>query len=184
MFIKTPIDPMGHKLRDTSTEDTLAYASGIVTALTVELNAEKRANRIAQVQILELKAQLARREAELEECIAQTGQPSHQPQHGHTDLKPMSRDEAIKALELNAARNRNLEVEVKALLTRVLALIIVLECLRLTCVCSWIRLACLMCLRLRPNPPASLVVSKHPLANPNQLRRSIPDPLCRKTHQY
>ncbi|KAL6297924.1 hypothetical protein BKA93DRAFT_754537 [Sparassis latifolia] len=109
------------------------YASAVVASLQLELDAERRAHvqtrDQAESDLISLNAQLARREAELETCIVH---PCHdQPTAGPSSLRlttqmstedklppavaMFTREEAIKVLEITAAKNHALEIEVKEL---------------------------------------------------------------------
>ncbi|KZT66103.1 hypothetical protein DAEQUDRAFT_730596 [Daedalea quercina L-15889] len=117
------------------------YAKAIITSLREDLELERNAHaqtRVhAEAEILSLNARLAQREAELEARILQTSGlqlPLHAAEeaplatgqrqrsgHPSADKPPsalpqLTREDAIHILELTAARNRELEVEVHHLL--------------------------------------------------------------------
>ncbi|KAH9941488.1 hypothetical protein B0H21DRAFT_752566 [Amylocystis lapponica] len=120
------------------------HATAVVTSLRTELEAEREAHACtrehAESEILALTAALARREAELEACVVHADHmapapkpedvalPRRPPQAEAAPrrdelvgprLQPFTRQEAIKILEISAARNRALEIEVKSLIDRV-----------------------------------------------------------------
>ena len=93
-----------------------AYSAALITALREECERERSAHSDALRRIAELEAQLARREAELEECLGSTPPvpvPSSSP------LPRLSRDGAIRVLQQSAARNEALTHEVAGLVQKV-----------------------------------------------------------------
>jgi len=110
-----------------------------VASLRLELDAEKRAHarlrERAEHDILSLHAQLARRDTELEACTLHvehnlaassselrstlSGQRKPRRPKLQSPTETFTREEAIRVLELTAARNRALEVEVKELIETV-----------------------------------------------------------------
>lgn len=116
---------------DSSSGDLLDHAIGLITSLRRERDLERKAHDRTRhsdnARISTLEAQLARREAELEECIAHTGECSGRPSklpHQKTtggELAVMTLDETIRVSDLAEVRNRTLEEELKQvrILTRV-----------------------------------------------------------------
>jgi len=96
----------------------------MVDALRSERDSERKAHqntrRDAQWRISVLEAQLARREAQLEACIAHTADciPLQQSL-AHANVKPMVQNEADKAIDTVLAKNRSLDAEVALLSGRV-----------------------------------------------------------------
>ncbi|KAI9450947.1 hypothetical protein F5148DRAFT_567054 [Russula earlei] len=83
------------------TASTRAYSAALITALRGECDREHRAHSDSLRRIAELEAQLARREAELEERYDLTPLVD-------SPLLPLSRDGAIRVLQQSAARNEAL----------------------------------------------------------------------------
>ena len=104
-------------------EEVLPYAAAIITSLRRELDNEKsshlRTKLDAACQISELHSLLARREAELEMMIGCSDTRSHPTGVLAHQTPTLSTEEALKMLELGAARNKAVEVEVKELTKRV-----------------------------------------------------------------
>ncbi|KAI9435250.1 hypothetical protein H4582DRAFT_2059517 [Lactarius indigo] len=86
-----------------------AYSAALLTALREECERERTARSAALQRIAELEAQLARREAELEERY-ETAPTS--------PILPFSRDSAIRVLQQSAARNEALTHEVAGLVQK------------------------------------------------------------------
>ena len=123
-----PLEPAAVPTRSPDTDNLLSYASAMITALQRDRDRERQAHerttQTALAQISLLKAQLARRDAELEACIV-----------GHTGLDPdgvlsdgafklsegeqMTPEETLKVLDDTSAKNRRLELEVKGLARKV-----------------------------------------------------------------
>lgn len=113
-----------------------SYAKAIIVSLREELEQERSAHAHTRAQaeadILALSARLARREAQLEafnlrvaesQATAETSRAAaeqqysaqRRPEEPPSTRPAFSREEAIQILELTAARNRELEVEVRHL---------------------------------------------------------------------
>ncbi|KAK0185009.1 hypothetical protein F5146DRAFT_212733 [Armillaria mellea] len=105
-----PAEPLPPAARQ---DETMIYASALVASLATERDAERRAHRrtrrAAQNTIAVLEAQLAHREAELEDFLG----PEEEEEEGE-----MSDEEALRILELNRARQRRIEMETRALQAR------------------------------------------------------------------
>jgi hypothetical protein len=95
-----------------------AYSAALITALREECERERRAHSESLRRIAELEAQLARREAQLEE-----------PYYGSTPvtiplvdppLPQLSADGAIRVLQQSAARNETLTHEIADLVQKVM----------------------------------------------------------------
>lgn len=95
-----------------------AYSAALITALREECERERRAHSESLRRIAELEAQLARREAQLEE-----------PYYGSTpttialvdlSLPKLSADGAIRVLQQSAARNETLTHEIAELIQKVM----------------------------------------------------------------
>ena len=91
-----------------------AYSAALITALRDECERERRARSDSLQRVAELEAQLARREAELEERNNTTPTLTV-----HSPLPRLSRDGAIRVLQQSAARNQALSHEVADLVHRV-----------------------------------------------------------------
>ena len=91
-----------------------AYSAALITALRDECERERRACSDSLHRVAELEAQLARREAELEERNNTTPTPT-----AHSPLPRLSRDGAIRVLQQSAARNQALTHEIVDLVHRV-----------------------------------------------------------------
>jgi hypothetical protein len=91
-----------------------AYSAALITALRDECERERRACSDSLRRVTELEAQLARREAELEERYNTTPTPT-----AHSPLPRLSRDGAIRILQQSAARNQALTHEIADLVHRV-----------------------------------------------------------------
>ncbi|PBK91857.1 hypothetical protein ARMGADRAFT_1081275 [Armillaria gallica] len=104
-----------------SPDHTMIYASALVESLTTERDTERRAHKrtkeVSQNTITILEAQLALREAELEDFLGQP--PEDLPNLGRVEEpKEMSDEEVHRILELNVARQRRIEMETRALHAR------------------------------------------------------------------
>jgi hypothetical protein len=104
--------------QSTWTASARAYSAALITALREECERERRAHTESLRRIVELEAQLARREAELEE-----------PYYGSTPvniplvdppLSRLSRDGAIRVLQQSSARNEALTHEIAGLVQKVM----------------------------------------------------------------
>lgn len=112
-------------------QELLSSAAGLIESLRRERDLERAAHqqtkKVAESQIIALKAQLSRREAELEACIAHTKDcfpaPSNYYLMAGTHVpevrEQMSPEKAIKALSLTATKNKALELEIKTLFKQV-----------------------------------------------------------------
>ncbi|KAK0203218.1 hypothetical protein DFS33DRAFT_1385570 [Desarmillaria ectypa] len=104
-------------------EQTMAYAAALIESLTTDRDAERRAHKrtteVAKNTIAILEAQLALREAELESCLGHVPEdiPSLEEGEGEMD-EMMSDEEALKVLELNVVRQRRIEMDTRALNSR------------------------------------------------------------------
>lgn len=117
-----------------------AHAQAVISSLRDELESERRAHahtrERADAELFSLNARLARREAELEACVVHINHPLPGPPSSVSPHKtgthsttakassssssvPFTQDDAIKILELSAARNRTLETEIRNLLGQV-----------------------------------------------------------------
>ncbi|KAH9953643.1 hypothetical protein BC827DRAFT_113195 [Russula dissimulans] len=97
------------------TASARAYSAALITTLREECERERRAHSASLRRVTELEAQLARREAELEERYDVTPvSPVDSP------LPPLSRDGAIRVLQQSAARNKALTHEIAVLVQKVL----------------------------------------------------------------
>ena len=123
---------MVHERRNAA-EPEHNYSSLVVAALRAELERERAAHAQthdrAELEILCLRSQLARRDAEIQAYVASTGRdirpsttgsPVHRKSKRRTPI-PVTPPDAIRALSLSTERNRELEVEIKHLTTRVSA---------------------------------------------------------------
>ena len=118
--------------------DLLAYATSIIARLRTELDFERQSNsktvEEANLRIEELEAKVAVREAELQNCIAASGDLEHQSEEPldasqvakMRDVskklpkpQPLSDEECLRFLESNNARNRSLEVEIRRIAEKV-----------------------------------------------------------------
>jgi hypothetical protein len=100
------------------------YATAMLNSLQSERDSERRSHQQtrfdAQSKISLLEAQLARREAQLEACIAHTPECFPLPQQSaQSQAEPIEQNEAVKVLETTLAKNRSLEAEVVLLAERV-----------------------------------------------------------------
>ena len=94
-----------------------AYSAALLSALRKECERERAARSAALRRVAELEAQLARREAELEERYETA--PMSRPS---SPIPPLSRDGAIRVLQQSAARNEALTHEIAGLVQKVRAL--------------------------------------------------------------
>lgn len=119
------LDPLvqPHLAVTDSDEQLLAYATCVITSLQAERDSERQAHQRtrqqAESQILVLEAQLARREVELETCIAHTPDCFQLAEQVVQSTTPMSQEEVAKVLSVTSAKNRALDREVKTLSERV-----------------------------------------------------------------
>jgi hypothetical protein len=120
-------------------DELQTYATAIISSLRserdFERNAHEQTRHQAECRIMELEAQLARRDAELAACITHKDgflTESHyqgrksQPLNDHetvssrqNDNRHMTKEEAIQVMEATSARNKTLEQEVQGLFNRV-----------------------------------------------------------------
>lgn len=100
----------------------------MIKSLQDERNLERRAHeqtrRHAESRILELKAQIARRDAELEACLiydknielaSYPSQNAPLPQNIARDVPCMKEEEALQVMGARSAQNKALEQEVRGL---------------------------------------------------------------------
>ena len=113
-----PRHPHDQQSQSPWTASARAYSAALITALREECERERRAHLESLQRIAELEAQLARREAELEERY-----------YGSTPvtipvvdppLPQLSRDGAIRVLQQSAARNEALTHEIAGLVQKVI----------------------------------------------------------------
>jgi hypothetical protein len=103
------------QLQSTWTASARAYSAALITALRDECERERRARSDSLQRVAELEAQLARREAELEERDDTTPVPMVA-----SPLPRLSRDGAIRILQQSAARNEALTHEIADLVQKVM----------------------------------------------------------------
>ncbi|KAI9453693.1 hypothetical protein BJY52DRAFT_1287690 [Lactarius psammicola] len=94
-----------------------AYSAALLTALREECERERAARSAALRRVAELEAQLARREAELEERYEIASTPAPASRLG-SPIPPLSRDGAIRVLQQSAARNEALTHEIAGLVQK------------------------------------------------------------------
>jgi hypothetical protein len=100
------------------TASARAYSAALITALREECERERKAHLESLRRVAELEAQLARREAELEERYygsTPVNIPVVDP-----PLPQLSRDGAIRVLQQSAARNEALTHEIAGLVQKVM----------------------------------------------------------------
>lgn len=100
------------------TASARAYSAALITALREECQRERRAHLESLRRVAELEAQLARREAELEEQYCGST-PVNIPVVD-SPLLQLSRDGAIRVLQQSAARNKALTHEIAGLVQKVM----------------------------------------------------------------
>jgi hypothetical protein len=100
------------------TASARAYSAALITALREECERERRGHLESLRRVAELEAQLARREAELEERYCGST-PVIIPIVDSTLLQ-LSRDGAIRVLQQSAARNEALTHEIAGLVQKVM----------------------------------------------------------------
>lgn len=112
-----------------------SYTASIVASLRLERDAEGKAHeetrQWAEARITELEAQVARRDAELEECLISAGNSAERRlrlDHRKVetvfgDSRRMTSEEAVKVLETASVRSRMLELEVQELASKVCILL-------------------------------------------------------------
>jgi hypothetical protein len=100
------------------TASARAYSAALITALREECEREQRAHLDSLRRVAELEAQLARREAELEERFCGST-PINIPVVD-PPLPQLSRDGAIRVLQQSAARNEALTHEIAGLVQKVI----------------------------------------------------------------
>jgi hypothetical protein len=120
-FRSVPIAPskprhLHEQLQSTWTASARAYSAALITALRDECERERRARSECLRRITELEAQLARREAELEERYYEAKPVSTV----HSPLPRLSRDGAIRVLRQSTARNEALTHEIADLVQKVM----------------------------------------------------------------
>ena len=98
------------------TPSARAYSAALITALRDECERERRVHLESLRRIAELEAQLARREAELEERYY----GSNPVPVVDLPLPQLSRDGAIRVLQQSAARNEALTHEIAGLVQKVM----------------------------------------------------------------
>lgn len=109
-------------------DEAQAYAAAVIHSLRDERNLERQAHeqtrQHADSRILELEAQLARRDAELEACLIydkNNDTASHHskrtplPPNMARDVPRMTNEEALEVMGTTSARNKVLEQEVRGL---------------------------------------------------------------------
>lgn len=99
------------------TASARAYSAALITALREECERQRRKHLESLRRVTELEAQLARREAELEEHHGST--PVNVPVVD-SPLPQLSRDGAIRVLQQSAARNEALTHEIAGLVQKVM----------------------------------------------------------------
>lgn len=111
----------------------LEYGASVITRLRTELDYERKAHRMAveeaNFRICELDAQVAVREAMLEERIRYHPKREtsvldclRQPQNSDSAIpppKPMTDEDCLRVLADNNARNKSLEIEIGTLARKV-----------------------------------------------------------------
>ncbi|KAJ3537909.1 hypothetical protein NM688_g6599 [Phlebia brevispora] len=130
--IKTPPGDavMAHASQSADARD---YGPFVVAALKAELEKERmshaRTHDSAELEIACLRSQLARRDAELQACVAHTdhgallpgtpgrhrGKPTSKR---HTPTSPLTPEETARILSSTNTKNRELELEIKSLASR------------------------------------------------------------------
>jgi hypothetical protein len=114
--------PLHEQSQSTWTASVRAYSAALITALRDDCERERRAGSESLRRVAELEAQLARREAELEERYDTTPASTV-----HSPLPLLSRDGAIRVLQQSAARNQALTHEIADLVHRVTRILFVLQ---------------------------------------------------------
>ncbi|KAI0249002.1 hypothetical protein BJV78DRAFT_1363193 [Lactifluus subvellereus] len=99
--------------QSTWTASTRAYSAALITALREECERERTGHAESLRRVAELEAQLARREAELEERYDKAPTPRID-----SPLPGLSRDGAIRVLQQSAARNEALTHEITGLVLK------------------------------------------------------------------
>lgn len=111
----------------------LEYGASVITRLRTELDHERKAHckaiEEANLRIYELEAQVAVREAMLEECIRYHPKREtsmldrlRQPQNSDSAIpppRPMTDEDCLRILADNNARNKSLEIEIGTLARKV-----------------------------------------------------------------
>ncbi|KAF5372231.1 hypothetical protein D9758_005002 [Tetrapyrgos nigripes] len=111
-------------LRNDPDRNLLEYAGAVIQALTLERDLEKQEHqhnlRVANARIAILESQLALRECELESCVSHTHEcfDSQSFQELETQLASLSREDAIRLLQLASAKNGALDMGNKHMLKR------------------------------------------------------------------
>ena len=174
----------GHPTNNTSEhgsdDEIRTYATAMISSLRAERDLERKAHEQTRQQtdyrIIELEAQLARRDAELAACITHADDLLSQSKgqedkfrrlndretrsRSRHDNRHMTKEQAIKVMEATSARNKALELEVQGLFDRVRIHVYVVYALpALNLFTSWKKLACKRHLepypRNRPQIPAA-----------------------------
>jgi hypothetical protein len=127
-----------------SNDEYLAYATAVIASLRAERDLERsaheRTRQQAENRIIELEAQLARRDAELEACVTHTNdflsrgtnhdritnrsQDGEAGKQGRSDNRHLVREDAIQLMETTSAKNKVLELEIRSLFKRVRPLLL------------------------------------------------------------
>ena len=122
-----------------SNDQYMAYATAVIASLRaerdLERNAHERTRQQAEHRITELEARLARRDAELEACVAHTNdflsqgtshdcltyrsQDGEAGKQNRSDNPHLLREDAIQVMETTSAKNKVLELEIRSLFKRV-----------------------------------------------------------------
>lgn len=125
-----PLDPpFINPTQPVSHEQTQAYAAALIYALREERDFERRDHRQfrqqAESHIINLEARLARRDAELEAWLLYGEKPTKPPSDSPKSSPPaerervipqrMSTEDALQAMQTASSRNKQLELEVRAL---------------------------------------------------------------------
>ena len=113
-----PRHPHDQQSQSPWTASARAYSAALITALREECERERRAHLESLRRVAELEAQLARREAELEERYY-SPTPVNIPVVD-LPLPQLSRDGAIRVLQQSAARNEALTHEIAGLVQKVM----------------------------------------------------------------
>lgn len=109
-------------------DGVLSYATSIIEELRRERDLERvshaRTRAVAEAKILDLEAKLSRREAELESCAGHVDQDqdvTFTPKTFSQNFQgePITSQHIISMLDVTVARNKILELEIKALLRQV-----------------------------------------------------------------
>ncbi len=126
---------MVSKTNEADVGATADFMPIIVASLRAALEKERashaRTHDQAELEILSLRAQLARRDAELAACVIHTDHSSLVPaldpipnvestsKRDKIPASSLTPEEAVRVLGLSAVKNRELEIEIKQLASRV-----------------------------------------------------------------